>query len=88
MFYLGEKEKMNALSPYIVIDSNIRFGKPCIKGTRITVADILGWLAAGMTNREIIEDYPELQEVHIRSALEFAAGRDASTKVAICEVTA
>ncbi|MDR1025660.1 MAG: DUF433 domain-containing protein, partial [Treponema sp.] len=67
---------MNVLSPYIVIDSNIRFGKPCIKGTRITVADILGWLAAGMTIEEIIEDYPELQEVHIRAALMFAAERD------------
>jgi uncharacterized protein (DUF433 family) len=83
-----DEEKMNVLSPYIVIDSTIRFGKPCIKGTRITVADILGWLAAGMTIKEIIEDYPELQEVHIRAALMFAAERDASTKMVVYEVTA
>ncbi|MDR1144222.1 MAG: DUF433 domain-containing protein [Spirochaetaceae bacterium] len=79
---------MNALSSYIVIDSGIRFGKPCITGTRITVADILGWLAAGMTIPEIIDDYPELQEIHIRAALAFAAERDASTKMAVYEVTA
>jgi uncharacterized protein (DUF433 family) len=54
---------------YITIDSGIRFGKPCIKGTRITVKDILQWLPAGMTKQEIIEDYPELEEIHIRAAL-------------------
>jgi uncharacterized protein (DUF433 family) len=57
----------------IVIDSGIRFGKPCIRGTRITVGDILGFLAAGMSNRDIIEDYPELTEADIRAALAFAA---------------
>jgi uncharacterized protein (DUF433 family) len=79
---------MSDLASYIVINNNIRFGKPCIKGTRITAGDILGWLAAGMTNQEILEDYPELQEVHIRAALAFAAERDTSTKVAVYEVTA
>ena len=51
------------------MDNEIRFGKPCIRGTRICVGDILGWLSAGMTIPEIIEDYPELLEVHIRAAL-------------------
>jgi uncharacterized protein (DUF433 family) len=74
-------EPMNELKSYITFNNRIRFGKPCITGTRITVGDILGWLAAGMTNSEILEDYPELQTIHIRAALAFAAERDAMTKV-------
>jgi uncharacterized protein (DUF433 family) len=74
---------MNELRAYISIDPGIRFGKPCIKGTRITVGDILSWLSSGMTNQEILEDYPELQEIHIRSALAFAAERDAITKIIV-----
>jgi len=53
----------------ISINPNIRFGKPCIKNTRISVRDILGWLAAGMTYDEIIEDFPELSIDSIRAAL-------------------
>jgi uncharacterized protein (DUF433 family) len=64
------------LSKYIVIDQNIRFGKPCIKGTRITVGDILQWLSEGITVQEILDDYPLLQEVHIQAALAFAANRE------------
>ncbi|MDR0877590.1 MAG: DUF433 domain-containing protein [Treponema sp.] len=79
---------MSDLAAYITIDDDIRFGKPCIKGTRITVGDILQWLSAGMTIQEILEDYPELQEVHIRSALAFAAERDAMTKVFVHETVA
>jgi len=44
------------ISEYIFIDSQIRFGKPCIKGTRISVGDILSWLASGMSYKEIIDD--------------------------------
>ena len=62
---------------HIVIDNGIRFGKPSIKGTRITVGDILQWLAAGVSEQEILEDYPELQKIHIKAALAFAAERDA-----------
>ena len=51
---------MNELASYIVIDPDIRFGKPSIKGTRITVGDILQWLAAGMTPLKITDDYPLL----------------------------
>ena len=79
---------MKEWSAFITIDPEICFGKPCIKGTRISVGDILGWLAVGMTKDEIIEDYPELQEAHIRSALAFAAARDKITKVFIHEAVA
>jgi len=66
---------------YISIDPEIRFGKPCIKGTRITVADILQWLASGKTNAEILEDYPSLKDEHIRAALSFAANRESIIKI-------
>ena len=76
---------MNDLASYIILDNNIRFGKPCVKGTRITVGDILQWLSSGMTNKEIIEDFPELKEIHIRAALAFAATRDALTEMVVYE---
>ncbi|MCL2180896.1 MAG: DUF433 domain-containing protein [Treponema sp.] len=79
---------MNNFQFYIGIDPNIRFGKPCIKGTRITVGDILQWLSSGMSEQEIIEDFPELQSIHIRAALAFAAERDAITKVVVHETVA
>jgi uncharacterized protein (DUF433 family) len=79
---------MNELRTHIVVDSEIRFGKPCIKGTRITVGDILQWLSIGMTEQEILEDYPELQQIHIKAALAFAAERDSMTKVLVHETVA
>jgi len=79
---------MNELRTHIVVDPEIRFGKPCIKGTRITVGDILQWLSGGMSEQEIIADYPELQITHIRAALAFAAERDAMTKVVVHEAVA
>jgi uncharacterized protein (DUF433 family) len=69
------------LSSYITIDQRVRFGKPCIKGTRITVGDILQWLSEGIPVPEILEDYPSLKEIHIRVALAFAARREEITKV-------
>ena len=72
---------MKEYSQYISIDPGIRFGKPCIKGTRIAVGDILNWLASGMTHGEILEDYPSLKEEHIRAALSFAANREAMIKI-------
>ena len=66
---------------YISMDPDIRFGKPCIKGTRIAVLDILQWLASGMSNQEILEDFPSLREEHIRAALAFAAHREMLTKL-------
>jgi uncharacterized protein (DUF433 family) len=79
---------MYELRAHIAVDPEIRFGKPCIKGTRITVGDILQWLSGGMTEQEIIADYPELQNVHIRAALAFAAERDTVTKVFAHETVA
>ena len=72
---------MNKLFTYISINPAIRFGKPCIAGTRIAIVDILQWLASGMTNEEILEDYPSLKEEHIKAALAFAANREAMIKM-------
>jgi uncharacterized protein (DUF433 family) len=69
------------MPPYIFFDPEIRFGKPCIVGTRIAVQDILGWLASGMSFEEIIEDFPELDVLKIRAALSFAAHRELRTKI-------
>ena len=54
----------------------IRSGKPCFIGTRITVYDVLDYLASGMTPSEIIDDFPELTDQHLRAALGFAAMRE------------
>ena len=72
---------MENLASYISISPNIRFGKPCIRGTRIAVSDILQWLASGMSREEILNDYPALQDIHIRAALSFAAERESFIKV-------
>ncbi len=72
---------MKELASYISIDKEVRFGKPCIKGTRIAISDILGWLASGMTNAEILQDYSHLKEEHIRAALTFAADRESMIKI-------
>ena len=66
---------------YIEIDRDIRFGKPCIKGTRITVGDILQWLSEDIPVSEILEDYPPLEEIHIKAALAFAARREEIVRV-------
>jgi uncharacterized protein (DUF433 family) len=60
----------------IVIDPLIRSGKPCIKGTRIAVADVLDYLGGGMTSTEIIEDFPDLTAEDIQACLIFAAERE------------
>ncbi len=56
---------------YIEMNANVRFGKPTIIGTRITVFDVLGWLANGMTPKEIVEDFPELNETQIKACLAY-----------------
>ncbi len=61
---------------YIEIDPNKRFGKPIIKGTRISVYDVLLWLAGGMTKEDIIRDFPELTEEMINACLAFAADKE------------
>jgi len=60
----------------ITIEAGKRGGRPCIRKMRIAVADVLGWLAAGMTHAEIISDFPELTEEDIRACLEYAADRE------------
>ncbi|MGY6561750.1 MAG: DUF433 domain-containing protein [Luteibaculaceae bacterium] len=64
------------------IRPEVRFGRPCIKNTRITVYDVLNWLASGMSYKEIIEDYPEIREEDIKSCLAFAADREHRVRVA------
>lgn len=60
----------------ITIEPGKRGGRPCIRGMRIAVSDVLGWLAAGMSHADIISDFPELTEEDIRACLAFAAERE------------
>jgi uncharacterized protein (DUF433 family) len=60
----------------ITIEPGKRGGKPCIRGMRITVGDILGWLASGMTVQDILTDYDELTETDIYASLSYAADRE------------
>lgn len=60
----------------ITVNPGRRGGRPSIRGMRVTVSDVLGWLASGMSHAEIIEDFPELTETDIRAALSFAADRE------------
>lgn len=62
----------------ITIEAGKRGGKPCIRGMRITVYDILSWLASGMSNAEILDDFPELNSDDILAALSYAADRERS----------
>jgi uncharacterized protein (DUF433 family) len=73
---------MSSFHNYIEIQSDKKFGQPCIKGTRISVYDILSMLACGMSNDEILEDYPELSGDHIKAALAFAADKEHSLRIA------
>ena len=60
----------------IVVDPAIRSGKPCVKGTRISVYDILEYLAGGMSEDDVLRDFPGLARDDVRAALEFAAARE------------
>jgi uncharacterized protein (DUF433 family) len=60
----------------------MRFGKPCIRGMRISVYDVLSWLASGMTKDEILEDYPELTKEDLLAVLAYAADREHRIKIA------
>jgi uncharacterized protein (DUF433 family) len=60
----------------IEVRSGVRSDKPVFSGTRITVYDVLEYLAAGMTVEQIIADFPELTEANVRAALKFAADRE------------
>ena len=67
--------------PLIGIDPEIRFGRACLLGTRISVDDVLGWLGNGMSHAEIIEDFPELGEEAIRACLRYAADRQRHSRL-------
>jgi len=63
-------------SKIIVLEPGKRSGKPCIRGLRITVSDVLDYLASGMTEEQILSDFPELTSEDIRACLAFAADRE------------
>jgi uncharacterized protein (DUF433 family) len=65
----------------ITLEAGKRGGRPCIRGMRIAVADILGWLAEGQTIDDIVADFPELTASDVRAALAFAADRERRTRV-------
>ncbi len=67
---------MKSYRDIITIEPGKRGGRPCIRGMRISVYDVLGWLAAGMSNEQIIEEYPELTLEDIRASLAYAADRE------------
>ncbi|NER22647.1 MAG: DUF433 domain-containing protein [Symploca sp. SIO1B1] len=63
----------------ITIEPGKRNGKPCIRGMRITVYDVLSYLASGMTYQEILEDFPYLTQEDILACLSYAASREQQT---------
>jgi uncharacterized protein (DUF433 family) len=63
----------------ISLDPQVRFGKSCVRGTRISVGDVLGYLAGGMTEDEILQDFPQLERDDIRACLAYAAERERKT---------
>ena len=65
----------------ITIDSGKRNGKPCIRGMRITVYDVLSYLASGMSAEQIIEDFPELTKEDIQACLSYAADSEKHTRL-------
>ena len=75
---VGQRNAVNYQN-IITIEAGKRGGRPTIRGMRIAVADVLGWLAAGMTHEEIISDYPELTEEDIRACLAYAADERPAT---------
>jgi len=73
---------MNVFKDIIRINPEKRFGKPCVRETRITVYDVLGWLSAGMTYDDILADFPELTQQDILACLAFAAKRERTLQYA------
>jgi uncharacterized protein (DUF433 family) len=66
---------------FIEINPAVRFGRPCIKGTRISVYDVLGWMASGMTIDEILVDFPQLTKEQILACLAYSADKERKSKV-------
>ncbi len=63
----------------IAVDPAVRFGKPCVRGTRISVGDVLGYLAGGMSEAKILADFPQLTSDDVRACLAYAAERERRT---------
>ncbi len=68
----------------ITIEPGKHSGRPCIRNMRIAVADVLGWLAAGQTHQQIMDDFPELMEDDVRACLAYAA--DCERRVIIAPI--
>lgn len=66
---------------YIEINPQVRFGKPCLKGTRISVYDVLSWLSSGMSIEEILSDFPQLTKEQILSCLAYSADKERKVTV-------
>lgn len=64
------------IDDFIQIQAGVRSGKPCFKGTRITVYDVLEYMAGGMTQAELLDNFPALTVEHLQAALLFAATRE------------
>ncbi len=73
--------KLKGMNPLerITADPAVRFGKPCVRGTRITVGDVLGYLASGMSEQQVMEEFPQLTRDDIRACLAYAAERERRT---------
>ena len=71
-----QKDKIMRYNDIITIDPDKRSGKPCIRGLRITVYDVLGWLADGMSEADILADHPDLERQDILACLQYAADRE------------
>ena len=70
-------------SQIITMEPGKRSGKPCVRGLRITVGDVLGYLASGMTHEQILSDFPYLTEEDIRACLAFAADRERKSETLV-----
>ena len=79
----GEYSRHMDYSKIITIEPGKRSGKPCIRGMRITVSDVLEYLASGMTQEQILNDFPELTREDIRACLAFAADREKRLAAAV-----
>jgi len=79
---LMKLKTMTSYTKIINSDPNKRFGKPCIRQTRITVYDVLGWLASGMSFDDVLNDFPELSMEDIRACLAYAADRERKLQTA------
>ena len=72
---------MENYKKHIEINPEIRFGKPVIKGTRISVGDVLGWLSVGMSVEEILLDFPQLKKEQVLACLAYAKAQTNNTQI-------